>query len=137
MDTTGTEEMYLKLGTLLTTIIEADATILRREKDRLKILIQNHLTIKEEFMDPRGKLRLYDMSLIFPQEAPGNSNTAIEACIDFLIRNKEAFNATMKKISLHVAQELSLVYLGTAKAEKELFNQLKRELKKIRIKEYA
>jgi len=130
------ERFYAELGKLIYAAAYIDGVITDKEKNILQNIIKNELVPSEKHVDKYGTNTAYypEIELDFLGENTIDTESAFNSFIDFVEDHHTAFDANMKKISLHVVEEIFNSYKGVNKKEKELLEKLKAKLEKIETK---
>ncbi|MGZ4033404.1 MAG: hypothetical protein ACXVPU_08260 [Bacteroidia bacterium] len=128
------KEFYSELGKLLYAVADIDGAISQKEKKKLQDIVKNELAPVETIKDSFGTdVAFYsEMEFDFMDEEIIDAESAFESFIDFIEEHQTAFDESMKKASLLVAEELANVYYGTNKKEKTLIEKLKWKLKALK-----
>ncbi|MGZ4047869.1 MAG: hypothetical protein ACXVNN_00830 [Bacteroidia bacterium] len=128
------KEFYSELGKLLYAVADIDGAISKKEKKKLQDIVKNELAPVETIKDSFGTdVAFYsEMEFDFMDEEIIDAESAFESFIDFIEEHQTAFDESMKKASLLVAEELANVYYGTNKKEKTLIEKLKWKLKALK-----
>lgn len=127
-------EFYSELGKLLYAVCDIDGMITKQEKEKLQEAVKKELVPAEVHSDSAGTDFAYysEIEFDFLDETIADAPAAFESFIDFVEEHHTAFDARMKKASLHVAKELASVYRGVNKKEQALITKLKKSLEKIK-----
>lgn len=130
------KEFYSELGKFLYAVIDNDGIVSKSEKDRLKSVVKKQLVPLEHHVDAYGtNVAFYsEMEFEVLEDMLPDIETTFASFMDFIEEHELEFDDTMKKVSLIISKELSNVYLGTAKRERVLIDQLTKRLNKIKIK---
>lgn len=131
------ERFYAELGKLIYAAAYIDGVITEKEKTALQNIIKNELVPTEKHLDKFGTNTAYypEIELDFLNENSIDTEAAFNSFIDFVEDHHTAFNSYMKKLSLHIVEEIFNSYKGVNKKEKELLERLKTKLEKIETKE--
>lgn len=130
------KEFYSELGKFLYSVIDNDGIVSKSEKDRLKSIVKKQLVPLEHHVDAFGtNIAFYsEMEFDVLEDVIPDIETTFSSFMEFIDEHQTEFDDTMKKVSLIISKELSNVYLGTRKRERELIDQLTKKLNKIKIK---
>jgi len=130
------KDFYAELGKLLYAVADIDGVITQKEKTALQNIVKDELVPAERHMDEFNSDTAFyaEIEFDFLDEEIGDAEAAFNSFIDFIEEHHTAFDARMKKISLHITKELAEAYRGTNKKEKALIEKLKAKLNKIEIK---
>ncbi len=130
------KEFYSELGKLLYAVIDSDGIISSTEKERLKTTVKNQLVPLEKHLDAYGTNKAFYAEMEFEvlEDQLPDVESSFRSFMNFVDVNQGQFDETMKKASLVVVKELSNVYLGTHKIERQLIDQVTKKLNKIKIK---
>ena len=125
-------EFYSEIGKLLYAVADIDGAITKREKKALQEIIRNELVPAEKHTDAYGTDAAYyaEMEFDFLDEQTADSETAFNSFIDFIEEHHTALDERMKKVCLHIADELASAYKRKNKKENALIQKLKDRLKK-------
>lgn len=125
-------EFYSELGKLLYAVADIDHVITQQEKNKLQDIVKKELVPAEPHKDAFGTDAAYyaEIEFDFLDEQIEDAETAFESFIDFVEEHHTAFDKKMKKVCLHITQELANAYRGTNKKEKQLLEKLKQKLEK-------
>ncbi|HLG35429.1 MAG TPA: hypothetical protein VI757_11160 [Bacteroidia bacterium] len=126
-------EFYSALGKLLYAVADVDGTITQKEKKALREIVRNELAPAEKHTDFFGTDAAYyaETEFDFLEEGQADSETAFNSFIDFVEEHHTAFDERMKKVCLHVANELATAYKKKNKKEDILIGKLKQKLGKL------
>lgn len=126
-------EFYSEIGKLLYAVADIDGVITQQEKKKLQDIVKKELAPAEKRQDAFGTDAAYyaEIEFDFLEEQFADVETAFESFIDFVEEHHTAFDKKMKKVCLHIANELANAYHGTNKKEKLLFEKLKQKLEHI------
>jgi uncharacterized tellurite resistance protein B-like protein len=119
---------YSELGKLLYAVASADGVISEKETLALHKMVKDELVPSEKHLDKYGTDAAYYTEIEFEilKETPSSdSEAAFNSFIDFVEKHQSAFDARLKRIALHIAEELAEAYRGTNKKEKALIDKLK------------
>lgn len=96
-------------------------------------IVRKELVPAEKHKDGFGTDAAYhtEIEFDFLEEEMADSETAFNSFIDFIEEHHTAFDQRMKKVCLHVAEELAEAYRKTNKKEKLLIDKLKNKIKRI------
>lgn len=96
----------------------------------------NELIPKEKHVDQyQTDVAFYtEFEFDIEDEQIAEPKVALNSFIDFVENHHTAFTEKMKKVCLHIAEELAAAYHGTNKKEKVLIQELKDKLQKIEVK---
>lgn len=130
------KEFYSELGKLLYAVADIDKVITQQEKKELQKIVRNELVPYEKHTDEFGTDAAYYSEIEFEinDEEIIDSDSAFNSFIDFISEHHTAFDEKMKKVCIHVVEEIAASYRGKNKKEKELIKKLKNKLAKIEIK---
>lgn len=130
------KEFYSELGKLLYAVADIDHVITEKEKKTLLNIVRNELVPKEVHKDVFGTDAAYyaEMEFDILDDEIADSEPAFNSFIDFIDDHHTAIDERMKKIALHIANEIARAYRGTNKKEKALIDKLRNKLKKIELK---
>ena len=126
------KEFYSEVGKLLYAVADIDHVITQQEKNKLQDIVKKELVPAEQHKDAFGTDAAYytEIEFDFLDEQIEDAETAFESFIDFVEEHHTALDKKMKKVCLHITQELADAYRGTNKKEKQLLEKLKQKLEK-------
>lgn len=122
------ERFYAELGKLLYALAYVDGLISPAEKRKLQDMVKNELILFENHIDQFGTNSAYytEIEFDFLDEEIADSEAAFDSFINFMETHHTAFDANLKKVCLHVINQLASVYKGVNKKEKQLITKLKK-----------
>jgi len=126
-------QFYSELGKLLYAVAHIDGAITQKEKNVLNAIIRKELVPVEKHMDEYGTdVAFYtETEFDFLEDQNADSETAFNSFIDFIEEHHTAFDNRMKKVCLHVANELASAYKGKNKKEIRLIQKLEKALNEL------
>jgi uncharacterized tellurite resistance protein B-like protein len=126
-------EFYSELGKLLYAVADIDGVVTQKEKKALHDIIRKQLVPSEAHADSFGTNAAYyaEAEFDFVDEQITDSETAFNSFIDYVEEHHTAFDEKMKKVCLHVANEIASAYKGKNKNETALIHKLRRKLDKL------
>lgn len=129
------KEFYSELGKLLYAVADVDKVITQQEKTELQKIVRNELVPVEKHIDEFGTDAAYysEMEFDITDDQILDSESAFNSFIDFVTEHHTAFDERMKKVSIHVVEEIATSYRGKNKKEKAIIKKLKNQLAKIEI----
>lgn len=129
------KEFYSELGKLLYAVADVDKVITQQEKTELQKIVRNELVPLEKHTDEFGTDAAYysEMEFDITDDQILDSESAFNSFIDFVTEHHTAFDERMKKVSIHVVEEIASSYRGKNKKEKAIIKKLKNQLAKIEI----
>ena len=130
------KEFYSELGKLLYAVADIDKVITQQEKKELQKIVRSELVPFEKHTDEFGTDAAYYSEIEFEinDEEIIDSDSAFNSFIDFITEHHTAFDEKMKKVCIHVVEEIASSYKGKNKKEKEISKKLKDKLTKIELK---
>lgn len=130
------KEFYSELGKLLYAVADIDKVITQQEKEELQKIVRTELVPFEKHIDEFGTDAAYysEIEFEFNDEQINDTESAFNSFIDFIKEHHTAFDEKMKKVCIHVVEEIASSYRGENKKEKTIIKKLKAELSKIKIK---
>jgi hypothetical protein len=130
------KDFYSELGKLLYAVADIDGVITQEEKIALQKIVKKELVPAESHKDEFGTDAAWYAQIEFDylDEEISDAEAAFNSFIDFVEEHHTAFDEKMKKVCIHVAQELADAYHKTNKKEKALIGELKDKLEKINVK---
>ncbi|MGP8216624.1 MAG: hypothetical protein ACLQQ4_13750 [Bacteroidia bacterium] len=126
-------DFYAELGKLLYSVADISGVITQKEKKTLDEIVRKELVPAENHVDEFGTDAAFytEMEFDYLDEEIADAEPAFESFIDFVEEHHTAFDEKMKKISLHVANELANAYHKKNKKEVALIKMLKQKLENI------
>lgn len=128
------KEFYSEIGKLLYAVADIDHVITPQEKKKLQDIVKKELVpAAKQQKDAFGSDVAYyaEIEFDFLDEQISDAQTAFESFIDFIEDHYTAFDSKMKKVCIHITEELAAAYHGTNKQERLLIEKLKRKLKEM------
>lgn len=126
-------EFYSELGKLLYSVADHHGIITQKEKKKLQEIIKTELVPSEKHQDEFGTNAAFysEIEFDFLEEEMGDAEAAFDSFNDFVEEHHTAFNESMKKVCLHVAEEIAAAYRGHNKNEKAMVEKLKKNFERI------
>lgn len=129
------QDFYAEIGKVIYAMSEIDGVITESEKEALHNMIKRELAPIEDKKDAFGTNIAYFAEIAFDylDENTTDAETLFLSFIDYLKGHKQIFDATMKRIGLFVADQLSKAYEKSGKREKQLIAAIKNELEQMPV----
>lgn len=127
------QELYSEIGKLLYAVADVDGAINKEEKKALYDMVRRELVPAESHKDEFGTDAAYYAEIEFDylEEQELDSDTAFNSFIDFVDDHGSAFDERMKKVCIHMAEEIANAYHKNSEKEAILIKKLKLKLKNI------
>jgi uncharacterized tellurite resistance protein B-like protein len=128
------KDFYSEVGKLLYAVADIDGVITQTEKKALQDIVKKELIPADKHSDSFGTESAFysEIEFDFLDDQIADAEAAFESFIDFVEEHHTAFDQKLRKICIHIANELASAYHGTNKKEKALIEKLKKSLTEIK-----
>ena len=130
-------EFYSELGKLLYAVSNISGGISEKERKALHEIVRKELVPAERHKDKYGTDTAFyaEIEFEFLEEEHIEPEEAFNSFLDFIELHHTAFDERMRKLCIHVANEISESYNGTNEKENALIEKLKKKIRKIERQE--
>jgi uncharacterized tellurite resistance protein B-like protein len=128
------KDFYSEVGKLLYAVADIDGVITQTEKKALQDIVKKELIPADKHSDSFGTESAFysEIEFDFLDDQIADAEAAFESFIDFVEEHHTAFDQKLRKICIHIANELASAYHGANKKEKALIEKLKKSLTEIK-----